>query len=140
MMCKVLRLALAAATLFVVSGLWVVTAQDSERAMVLGAWVGTVTYAASAPASMEFSDDGGIIKWKFGFKASPDLYGDAEGTVTSFSSSALEAVGVYTNHSVPGARGTAIRFALKLDGDRMTGTATAAMNNLPITVSLTKKK
>jgi hypothetical protein len=38
------------------------------------------------------------------------------------------------------AAGTGVKFLLTLDGDRMKGTLTAEINNLPIEVSSTRKK
>ena len=74
-----------------------------------------------------------------GYRYDPDLWGDAEGAVTSLSPRALELAGAWRKHAVSGAAGTKIRFTLTIDGDRMNGTVTAEMNNTPVTVSLARK-
>jgi hypothetical protein len=116
-------------------------AQDEARAKLLGVWEGTVNFAATAPATMEFTQDGQTVRWKCSFRTSSNiLWGDAEGAVTSFSFPRLEASGVYTKHSVPGGVGTGLKFSLTLVGDQLKGTATAEMNNIPAQVSLTRQK
>jgi hypothetical protein len=115
-------------------------AQENPRAMLLGTWEGKVTFGESAPAVLKFSEAAGALKWAYTFKYDPVLWGDAEGTVTSFSPPALELTGVWTKHAVAGAAGTGIRFALTVDGGQMKGTVTADMNNTPLQISLTRKK
>ena len=83
---------------------------------------------------------GGALAWTYSYKYDVNLWGDAAGTVTSFSAPALELDGAWTKHAVSGAVGTKLKFALKVDGDRMNGTVTAEMNNTPVTVSLVRKK
>jgi hypothetical protein len=139
---NIIGLGLVAAVMIGLGGVSGARAQHEEaRAKVLGVWEGKLTYAATAPTVMEFTQDGKTIKWTCIFRTSSNiLWGDAEGTVTSFSPPRLEATGVYTKHSVPGGAGTAVKFSLTLDGDQMKGTAMAEMNNLPVEVSLTRKK
>lgn len=138
---RIIGIGLTAAALIGLGGVLVAQGQDQARAKVLGVWAGTFTYGATAPTVMEFTQDGETIKWTCSFRTSGDiLWGDAEGSVTSFSAPSLEATGVYTKHSVPGGAGTGVKFSLTLDGDRMKGTLTEDMNNLPIEVSLTRKK
>jgi hypothetical protein len=115
-------------------------AQEPARAMLLGTWEGKVTFGESARAVLEFSEQAGAIRWTYSFKYDPVLWGDAEGTVTSFSPPALQLAGTWTRHAVAGAAGTGVTFTLTVDGDRMTGTVTAAMNNTPVEISLTRKK
>lgn len=117
-----------------------VAAQDAGRALVLGQWEGRVTFGESARASLDFAESGGTLAWKYSYKYDPNLWGEAEGTVTSFSPPALELAGAWTKHAVPGAVRTKIRFSLKVEGDRMNGTVIAEMNNTPVTVSLARKK
>lgn len=116
-------------------------AQESTRAMLLGTWEGTVAFGESAPAVLEFSEAAGTLKWTYSFKYDAAvLWGDAAGTMSSFSPPALELAGAYTKHAVPGAVGTGIKFTLTVDGDHMKGTVIAEMNNLPVTVSLMRKR
>jgi hypothetical protein len=115
-------------------------AQNENRALVVGRWEGRITFGESAPAVLEFSEAGGALVWKYSYKYDLNLWGDAAGTVTSFSPPALELAGAWTKHAVPGAAGTTVRFALTIDGDRLNGTVTAEMNNTPVTVSLVRKK
>src|SRR5262245_56253982 len=103
---------LGAATLIAIASVAVGLAQDGARAAVLVAWDGTVSFGPSWPAAMEFSDDQGTLRWKASFRADERFYGDAEGTVTSFTPPKLELVGAYTSHSTVSARGTRIRFSL----------------------------
>lgn len=118
-----------------------VQAQDEARAKVVGVWEGTFNFGATARTVMEFTRDGETLRWKCTYRTSSNiLSGDAEGTVTSFSSPNLEASGVYTKHSVGGMEGTRVKFSLALDGDQMKGTAWSETNNLPAAVSLTRKK
>jgi len=116
-------------------------ADAQTPATLLGTWEGRVTFGESAPATLEFSEDAGTLKWKYSFKYDAAvLWGDAAGTVTSFSPPALELAGAYTKHAVPGAVGTGVKFTLTVDGDHMKGTVVAEMNNEPVAVSLTKRK
>jgi hypothetical protein len=115
-------------------------AQEPTRAMMLGTWEGKVTFGESARAVLEFSGPAGAIKWTYSFKYDPVLWGDAEGTVTSFSPPTLELAGAWTKHAVPGAVGTGVKFTLAIDGDQMKGTVIAEMNNAPLEISLTRKK
>jgi hypothetical protein len=115
-------------------------AQETPRAMVLGTWEGKVIFGESARAVLEFSESAGTLKWTYSFKYDPVLWGDAEGTVTSFSPPALALAGKWTKHAVPGAVGTGIKFALTIDGDQMKGTVIADMNNAPLEVSLIRKR
>jgi hypothetical protein len=136
---NVLVFSLTAVGMIAISALSIALAQGDARAMIVGAWEGTISFGPSWPAAMEFSDDAGTLRWKASFKGDERFYGDAEGTVIRFSPPALELVGAYTKHSTANARGTRIRFTLTLDGNRMTGTAIPEINNLSIGVSLTKK-
>ena len=115
-------------------------AQDPARAMLVGRWEGTATFGESSPATLVFSDTGGSLKWTYSFKYDVVLWGDAAGTVTSFSPPNLQLAGTWTKHAVPGAAGTGLKFTLTVDGDHMTGTEVADMNGQPITMSLTRKK
>jgi hypothetical protein len=115
-------------------------AQDSRRAMVLGTWEGRATFGESAPAVLTFSESAGALRWTYSFKYDAVLWGDAEGTVTSFSPPALALAGAWTKHAVSGAAGTGVKFALTVAGDQMTGTVIAAMNNTPVQLSLTRKR
>ncbi len=108
--------------------------------MVLGTWEGKVIFGESARAVLEFSGPAGPIKWTYSFKYDPVLWGDAEGTVTSFAPPTLELAGAWTKHAVAGAVGTRVKFILTIDGDQMKGTVIAEMNNAPVEVSLTRKK
>ena len=141
MMRKLVVIGLAGCTMMGTGGLSNALAQDSARAAVVGPWEGTISYAATWPASMEFSDDAGTLRWKASFKTTDKrFFGEAEGTVTSFSPPTLELDGAYTKHSLPNARGTRIKFTLTLHGNRMTGTAIPEINKLRIKVSMTKKQ
>jgi hypothetical protein len=115
-------------------------AQDIPRAMLLGTWEGKVTFGESAPAVLQFSEAGGAITWTYSFRYDPVLWGDAAGTITSFSPPSLVLAGAWTKHAVAGAAGTGLRFAITVEGDQMTGTVTADMNNAPLPISLTRKK
>jgi hypothetical protein len=138
---KMIGMAMVAAALIGVGGVLVARAQDQAGAKVLGVWEGTLTFGATAPAVMEFTRHGETIKWTCRYRTGSDvLWGDAEGTVTAFSPPILEAIGVYTKHAVSRMAGTGVTLSLTLDGDHMKGTLTAEMNNLPIEVSLTRKK
>jgi hypothetical protein len=138
---KIIRIAMVAAILIGVGGgVLVVRAQDQARARVLGVWEGTLTFGATAPAVMEFTQHGETIKWTCRYRSSDVLWGDVEGTVTAFSPPTLEATGVYTKHAVSRMAGTGVKLSLILDGDHMKGTLTAEMNSLPIDVSLARKK
>jgi hypothetical protein len=138
---RIIRIAMVAAILIGVGGVLVARAQDQARARVLGVWEGTLTFGATVPAVMEFTQRGETIKWTCRYRTGSDvLWGDAEGTVTAFSPPTLEATGVYTKHAVSRMAGTGVKLSLALDGDHMKGTLTAEMNSLPIEVSLTRKK
>jgi hypothetical protein len=138
---KIIGMGLTLAFMIGMGGVSATGAQDQARAKVLGVWEGTLTYGATASAVMEFTQDGETIKWRYSFRTTSEiLWGDAEGTVTSFSPPILEARGVYNKHSVPGGAGTGVKASLTVDGDQMKGTVTADLNNLPIQVSLTRKK
>lgn len=115
-------------------------AQEAAHAILIGKWEGKVRYGESAPAMLQFSDTAGTLKWSYSYKYDPVLWGDAEGTVTSLSPPRLELAGAWTKHAVPGAVGTAIKFTLTVDGDQMKGTVIAEMNNMPVEISLTRKK
>jgi len=137
----IIGVGLAAAVAFGLAAVSVVRAQDQARAKVLGVWEGTINFGASARTVMEFTADGETIRWKCSYRTTSNiLWGDAEGTVTSFSAPNLEASGVYTKHSVAGTEGTRVKFALALEGDQMKGTAIPEMTNLPAAVSLTRRK
>jgi hypothetical protein len=137
----IIGVGLAAAVAFGLAAVSVVRAQDQARAKVVGVWEGTINFGSWAPAVMQFTADGETIRWKCSFRtASNILWGDAEGTVTSFSDPNLEASGVYTKHSVAGIEGTPVKFSLALQGDQIKGTATHQMTNVPAAVSLTRKK
>ena len=114
-------------------------AQEKSRAL-LGTWEGKVTFGESARASLVFTETAGALRWIYSFKYDPVLWGDAEGTVTSFTPPALQLSGAWTKHAVSGAAGTRLRFVLAVDGDQMKGTVTAEMNNIPAEISLTRKK
>jgi hypothetical protein len=119
----------------------VVVAQENAQAMLLGTWQGKVAFGDSAPAVIEFSESAGTVKWEFSFKHDATvLWGDAAGTVMSFSPPALELAGAYTKHAVSGVVGTRVKFSLTVDGDRMTGTLIPDISKLPVAVSLTRKK
>jgi hypothetical protein len=135
-----LFLAVPAALIGLVLACFPTHAQAPGRATLLGAWAGKVTFGESAPALLEFSERAGVIRWTYSFKYDPVLWGDAEGTVTSFSPPTLRLAGAWTKHAVAGAAGTGVTFTLSVDGDRMKGTVTAAMNNTPLAISLTRKK
>jgi len=128
------------ATLIALSLCPAAIAQDPARAMLVGRWEGTATFGESSPAVLVFSDEGGSLKWTYSFKYDVVLWGDAAGTVTSFSPPTLQLAGTWTKHAVPGAAGTGVKFTLKVDGDRMTGTEVADMNNTPVAMALTRKK
>ncbi len=114
--------------------------QETARAMLLGRWEGKVAFGESAPAVLDFSEQAGTLTWSYSFKYDPVLWGDAVGSVTSFSPPTLALAGAWTKHAVSGAVGTGIRFSLTIDGDRMKGTVIAEMNNTPLEVTLTRKK
>jgi hypothetical protein len=118
----------------------VVLAQDPARAMLVGRWEGTATFGESSPAVLVFSEAGGALKWTYSFKYDVVLWGDAAGTIASFTGSNLQLTGAWTKHAVPGAAGTGVKFTLTVDGDQMKGTQIADMNNQPIAISLTRKK
>ena len=133
--------ALALAIAVVLSAGAVVTgAQEADRGLVLGRWEGRITFGESAPAVLEFSAADGTIRWTYSFRYDVNLWGEAEGTVSSLTPPALDLAGAWTKHAVAGARGTKIRFTLKIDGDRMNGTVTAEMNSTPVAIALTRKK
>jgi hypothetical protein len=113
--------------------------QERSRAL-LGTWEGKVTFGESGRATLVFTEAAGALGWTYTFRYDPVLWGDAEGTVTSLALPALQLAGAWTKHAVSGAVGTKLRFVLAVDGDRMTGTVTAEMNNTPLEVSLVRKK
>jgi len=138
---KILMLGLVLAVVLVVGGGSAALAQEAARAKLLGVWQGMLRFGTTAPATMEFFEDGGVLKWKCSFSTSSKiLWGDAEGTVTTLALPKVEARGVYTKHSVPGGAGTGVTFALTLDGDQLNGQATADMNQIATAVTLTRKK
>ena len=116
-------------------------AQEALHTTLLGTWEGKVIFGESAPAVLEFSvASGGSVRWTYRFKFDPVLWGDAEGTVTSFSPPTLELAGAWTKHAVAGAAGTRVKFHLAVDGDLMKGIVIAEMNNTPVQISLTLKR
>ena len=138
---KIIGIAMVAAALIGVGGIPIARAQDQAHAKVLGVWEGTLTFGPTVPTVMEFTQHGDAITWTCSYRESSDvLWGDVEGTVTSFSPPNLEATGVYTKHAVSRMAGTGVKLSLTLDGDHMKGTLTAEINNLPIEVSLNRKK
>jgi len=140
MMLRGLLLAVAAALIGLDTTCAPALAQEPARTMVLGRWEGKVTFGESAPAVLEFSGSAGTITWTYSFKYDPVLWGDAEGTVTSFSPPVLELAGAWTKHAVAGAAGTRVKFTLTVEGEQMKGTVTAEMNNTPLEISLTRKR
>ena len=116
-------------------------AQEAARARLLGVWEGALKYSGvTGPGFMEFFEEGGVVKWKSSFATtSKILWGDAEGTVTVLTPPTVEAVGVLTKHHA-GAERTRVRYVLSLIGDELKGTATAEIDNLPLEVSLTRRK
>jgi hypothetical protein len=112
-----------------------------ERASdVVGPWEGSAGISTRVVATMEISADAGAVKWKYSFKGGGQgQWGDADGTVASFSPPTLELSGTWTAHSNVRLRGTGVRFAFTLDGDQMKGTGLSAANNTPFAVSLMKK-
>jgi hypothetical protein len=138
---KIIGIAMVAAVLISVGDVLMARGQEQARGKVLGVWEGTLTFGATIPTVMEFTQHGETITWTCSYRESSDvLWGDAEGTVTTFSPPTLEATGVYTKHAVSRMAGTGVKLSLTLDGDHMKGILTAEINNLPIEVSLTRKK
>ena len=48
-----------------------------------------------------FSNAGGALKWTYRFKYDVVLWGDAEGTVISFTPPTIQLAGTWTKHAVP---------------------------------------
>ena len=115
-------------------------AQDGARATVLGTWEGKATFGGSSPAVLTFSSSAGILAWTYSFRYDSVLWGDAAGTVASFTPPSLALTGAWTKHAVPGAVGTGVKFTLTVNGDQMEGTVIADMNNESVALSLTRKK
>jgi hypothetical protein len=130
----------AVATLMGLGAYCATDAQDDLRATVLGTWQGRAIFGESAPAVLTFSESAGALRWTYSYKYDAGLWGEAEGTVTSFSPPALTLAGAWTKHAVSAAVGTGVKFALTVAGDQMTGSVTAAMNNTPVQLSLTRKR
>jgi hypothetical protein len=124
-------------------------AQETLREMVVGQWEGTATsgqcggpatFGESAQVSLVFSETAGRLTWTFSYRYDPDLWGDAEGTVTAFTPPAVELMGPWAEHAVPDVVGTGVRFSLTIDGDRMKGTVMAEGDDIPLVLSLTRTK
>ena len=86
------------------------------------------TFGESSPAVLVFSNAGGALKWTYRFKYDVVLWGDAEGTVTSFTPPTIQLAGTWTKHAVPGAAGTGLKFTLNVDGDQMKGSRNPTAN------------
>jgi len=138
---KILVLGLAAAVVLGPGWMSGVSAQEAARARLLGVWEGALKYGGvTGPGFMEFFEEGGVLKWKSSFATtSKILLGDAEGTVTVLAPPRVEAVGVLTKHHA-GAERTRVTYVLSFVGDELKGTATAEIDNLPLEVSLTRRK
>jgi hypothetical protein len=138
---KILVLALAAAVMLGPGWMAGAPAQEDARAKLLGVWEGALKYSdVTGPGFMEFFEEGGALKWRSRFATSSKiLWGDAEGTVTVLAPPRVEAVGVFAKHHA-GAERTRVTFVLRLVGDELKGTATAEIDNLPLEVSLRRRK
>jgi hypothetical protein len=127
-------------------------AQETLPEMVLGQWEGTATsgqcggpadtatFAGSTQVSLVFSETAGRLTWTFSYRYDPDLWGNAEGTVTAFTPPAVELMGPWTEHAVRDVVGTGVRFSLTIDGDRMKGTVMAEGDDIPLVLYLTRTK
>jgi hypothetical protein len=140
---RILVLSFAAAVVLGPGWISGASAQEDARTRLLGVWEGALTlkHLDTGPGSMEFFEEGGVLRWKSSFATtSKILWGDAEGTVTILDPARLEAVGRFTKYHAPGAEGTRVKYVLSLVGDELKGTATAEINNLPLEVSLKRRK